>query len=709
VFLRELRTSVINIRGISDRKAEKLAKTGIISISDLLRRYPKNYEDRSKIIPLRDYNKQRNVCTAVRVVEHKQFFFKGETRWKIIIEDDTARAVIPCFFQAGHLVKRMAVGSQFKICGHFEKNRYGELQSTHFDFEDAALNKNSSKFGCIIPVYYYSDAAKNSLLQTSIKSAIEQYGAYIENELPQSLIKRAGLFEKSHAVMALHFPSDENELETAKKTLIYEELFYLEIIVCKRSILRRSGQREIINSGGKQTYPSPLQQRLIDRIPFSLTKGQTDAVCELNRDMESVIPMNRLLQGDVGSGKTLVALFAALLAVERGGQTALMAPTELLARQHAENAAQMLEPLGVRVAFLTGNIKTTGRTHLLNALADGEIDIIIGTHALFSNDVTYKCLSFVIIDEQHRFGVTQRQTILAKGKNCDLLMMSATPIPRTLAMTLFGDMDISVIRDMPPGRKPVITHLANEANETKVYEFVRNELEKGRQAYFVYPLIESSDDLDLKDAESMYERLSKTIFPKLKCALLHSRIDDNTKRIVMRNFKNGELDILVATSVVEVGIDVPNATCMVIEHADRFGLSALHQLRGRVGRGDFQSYCFLIYSKQDVQEKYANMRPELLSDDERTKEGRRLMVMLKNNNGFDIAEEDLKFRGPGDIIGTEQSGFIRFGIADPARDIDMLQSARNDAFSLLENDPALSCGDNQIIEEVLKRSPPFSV
>jgi ATP-dependent DNA helicase RecG len=400
--------------------------------------------------------------------------------------------------------------------------------------------------------------------------------------------------------------------------------------------------------------------------------------------------MARLLQGDVGSGKTLVSFLAALGAVDDGGQAALMAPTELLARQHAENAARLLEPLGLKIAFFTGNIKASGRKDLLDHLAAGEVDLVVGTHALFSKDVVYKNLRLVVVDEQHRFGVTQRALIMAKGEAPHLLMMSATPIPRTLALTVFGDMDVSVIRDMPPGRKPVKTHLARESSERRVYDFVRGKLAAGCQAYFVYPLIENGEEADLKDAVSMAQRLAEEVFPGYTVALIHSRLDEEKKSRTMEQFRNGKTAVLVATSVVEVGVDVPNANCMVIEHAERFGLSALHQLRGRVGRGQDQAYCFLVYSDE-------------LTDDGKA----RLKVMLENTDGFVIAEEDLKLRGPGQIAGVEQSGYLSLGIANPIRDVDTLAKARADAFFILENDPGLVLDDHRIIARVLEEAPPF--
>jgi ATP-dependent DNA helicase RecG len=606
---------------------------------------------------------------------------------KVYVEDDSGRAALLCFNRPW-LEKQLVQGGQYRLWGRFYY-KYGEVQSSAFEIEPVS---SGTGFGRILPVYPLCAGLTQSYMRRFIAKALAQYADGIEDELPQDIIERDNLLAKSAAINALHFPANETELEQAKKTLIYEELFYLEVMVGKRAIERRglktpASVKTCENAGAY----SPLQQRLLERLPFALTDGQSEAITEINRDMamNGNPPMARLLQGDVGSGKTLVSFMAALMAAESGGQAAIMAPTELLARQHAENAARLLEPLGIRIAFLTGNIKTSGRKELLKNLLTGTIDIVVGTHALFSGDVYYKNLKLVVIDEQHRFGVTQRALIMTKGENPGLLMMSATPIPRSLALTVFGDMDVTSIKDMPPGRKQVITHLAKESNEMKVYNFVRKELEQGRQAYFVYPLIDGGDDV--KDAVSMAERLQSEVFPNYKAGLIHSKLDEDKKRKTMDDFRNGEIKILAATSVVEVGVDVPNATCMVIEHAERFGLSALHQLRGRVGRGQDQSFCFLVYS------------------DDLTEEGKaRLMVMLKNSDGFIIAEEDLKMRGPGQIAGTEQSGYMVLGLANPVRDAAELERARQDAFAILESDPALLLANHRVIGRVLDEAPPFA-
>jgi len=683
MFLRSLSVSINSLSGIGSKTAAKLARLGINTVSDLLQYYPRDWKDLSVKVPLADYQKS-DICTVVNVLAREWFYFKGKKRLKVYIEDESAQGILLCYNP--WVEKKMIKGDRFNVWGSF-RVKYGELSSSSFEVEPVS---SSGNFGRIMPVYHLTAKLYQSTIRGFMAAAVKKYADNIDNELPSVIIERDNLFSKKEAVREIHFPSSIDDLERAKKTLIYEELFYLELMIAKRALERKKRKKTLLPSDNEKAAGySPLQKSLLDRLPFSLTEGQKEAAAQINRDMAEKIPMARLLQGDVGSGKTLVSFLAALRCVDEGAQAAIMAPTELLARQHAENAARLLEPLGVSIAFLTGNIKAAGRKELLKNLAAGSIDIVVGTHALFSKDVEYKNLKLVVIDEQHRFGVTQRSLIMSKGEEAGLLMMSATPIPRTLALTVFGDMDVSVIRDMPPGRKPVKTHLAKQSNEKKVYDFVRKELEHGRQAYFVYPLIEGADEI--KDAVSMADRLSKEIFPKYKTALIHSKLPEDEKKQTMDDFRSAKINILAATSVVEVGVDVPNAACMVIEHAERFGLSSLHQLRGRVGRGKDQSFCFLIYS-------------DMLTEDGK----KRLMVMLENCDGFVIAEEDLKLRGPGQIAGIEQSGYLVLGIANPIRDIEQLQSARKDAFSILENDPDLLLENNRVIAKVLEQAPPFS-
>jgi len=734
MFLRELKEPVTCLKGVGSETAAKLARLGITTVASLLCHYPWNWEDRTHPVPLKDWKTASHVWTEVTVLAKDWFGYGSMRTLKVYVEDESARACLVCFNRPG-LGKMLQVGTRWRLFGHFYF-KHGEIQSTDFDVEPLGVINPGNSHGAlnnpIVPIYHLTKGVEHKALRKFTRLALKQFGPTLEDELPSGIINRDGLLHKRDAVRAYHFPSSWEELARARKTLVYEELFYLEVMVGRRAMQRKTINNEqvTINNFVKSSLLpdnssllTVLQRRLLERLPFSLTPGQEAAIKEINRDMGGPFPMARLLQGDVGSGKTLVSFLAALNAVEMGGQAALMAPTELLARQHAENAARLLEPLGIRLAFLTGNLKAAGRAQLLKALAAREIDVVAGTHALFSRDVAYNNLSFVVVDEQHRFGVLQRQAIMAKGKIAqgsdaqgsipDLLMMSATPIPRSLALTVFGDLDVSVIRDMPPGRKPVKTHLATQSNETKVYERVRRELEAGHQAYFVYPLIEGGDENDLKDAVTMAERLSKEIFPKFPLKLLHSKVDEEEKRLTMDAFRRGDIKILAATSVVEVGVDVPNASCMVIEHAERFGLSALHQLRGRVGRGQDQAYCFLVYSDQDEgQSRIAKFRklginPQDLSEEERSPEGKRLMVMLENSDGFVIAEKDLLFRGPGQISGLEQSGYLKLGIADPVKDAGELARARTDAFAILEADPGLELNEHRVIAEVLKRAAPF--
>jgi ATP-dependent DNA helicase RecG len=728
MFLRELTEPAGSLKGAGPETVRHLAGAAVRSVADLLLYYPRDWEDRVRAVPIAAFGKSP-VNTVVRVTGHEWIGAGGMRTVKIRVEDESGAASLVCYNRP-FLEKKLVAGKYYRLWGRFFY-KYGEIQASVFETEDAS--ENAAGFGRILPVYPLGSSLTQGLLRRLVKRALDRYAPSVEDELPGEITEREGLLAMKDAIRAVHFPLSMEELEKAKRTIIYGELFYLEIMVGKRALERRTRGRTQAGSaaagppptadsqpavslpaGSPDVFLSPLQRRLVERLPFALTAGQAAVTAEINRDMDGDWPMARLLQGDVGSGKTLVSFLAALKAVESGGQAVIMAPTELLARQHAENAARLLEPLGMRIAFLTGNVRAAGRSSLLAGLAGDGADITAGTHALFSRDVVYRDLRLVIIDEQHRFGVTQRSLVMAKGDHPHLLMMSATPIPRTLALTVFGDMDVSVIPDMPPGRKPVKTHLAREANEEKVYEFVRKELAAGRQAYFVYPLIGGEDGGDgegggLKAASSMAERLSRTIFPEYTTALLHSKISEDEKQRIMSGFRRGDIRILAATSVVEVGVDVPNATCMVVEHAERFGLSALHQLRGRVGRGGEQAYCFLVYSQAppENEDRGGLFTPENGSG--LTEDGKaRLRVMLENNDGFVIAEEDLRLRGPGQIAGTEQSGYLALGLADPVRDATELAKAREDAFALLERDPSLSGPGSAPAAEVLKCAPPFS-
>ena len=722
--LEDLKTSVASLSGVGPAAEKLFAKLNIFTISDLLKFYPRTYEDRRQKTPICMYEKAK-VHTIAQVTSHEFFGYGRMKTLKIIISDGTASASLIAFNRP-FLQHNIPVGSIILVSGTFIQ-KYGQIQSTDFDVTKMAETGNLKDYenaplpdAGILPIYSLTEGLSQKTVRKAIKVAVSQYALGLDNNLPEKYIQKRNLLNKKQAIKQIHLSQNPSEIQEARKSLIYEELFFFQKIIAERA-LKHKGTIPKIEIQGIETDEnyknkkeieenefvknlSPLQKDLYSRLPFKLTQDQMSVINEMNADIDRgyqertkiinevqnnelhakpPFTMQRLLQGDVGSGKTLVAFFACLRIISWKGQCAFMAPTEILARQHAESAAKMLEVLGVKVAFLTGNVKSAGRTQLLKALKSGEIDIVIGTHALFSKQVVYNDLQLAVIDEQHRFGVVQRESIINKGRHTEsepditfephLLMMSATPIPQTLALTVFGDLDVSTIETMPQGRKPIQTYLVKEGNEHNAYNAVRTQLQKGKQAYFVYPAISSaenqeeqnntSENYEIKSAEENFINLSKNIYPEYKCALLHSKISEEEQIKVLKDFQQGKIQVLAATTVIEVGVDVPNATCIVIEQADRFGLAQLHQLRGRVGRGSEQSFCFLIYSKKITETGIERMK-----------------ILRQNTNGFIIANQDLKLRGPGEITGTIQAGNLTLGIADVIRDQKILLAARCDAF-----------------------------
>ena len=706
----DIKTPVSTISGIGPRLEKLLAKLNIFTTGDLLQYYPRDYEDRSVKVTLAEYKTHPKIHTVALVMGQEWFGYGRMRTLKIMINDGTAPAELICFNRA-FLENQLTPGTVITVTGQFYL-KYNKLQSTAFEFtkmEDPALpggvtaawlKQTKPVNSGIIPVYPLTEGLTQKVLYKAISSALAQYAHGIDDEIPQELIEKRNLISKQAAITLIHKPDTLENAVKARNTLAYEELYHLQYAIAQRAFRHRGSlppqdlnQAQQAEDSDQTLTPqlfrsslSPLQRQLLDKLPFELTQDQQKVIYQMNCEIDmgftqrykpqqtasgQPFTMARLLQGDVGSGKTLTALFICLRVINYGGQCAFMAPTEILARQHAETTSRMLDSLGIRTAFLTGNIKAAGRTQLLKALKAGDIDILIGTHALFSAQVAYKDLQLAVIDEQHRFGVLQRQAIIAKGRTSEengmtsephVLMMSATPIPQTLALTMFGDLDVSVIKTLPAGRKEIQTYLVKEGNESNAYEAVRKELAKGHQAYFVYPAIQS--DGDYKSAEKNFEQLAKKVFPEFKCALVHSKIDEEEQAAALRDFHDGKIQVLVATTVIEVGVDVPNATCMVIEQADHFGMAQLHQLRGRVGRGSAQSYCFLIYNK--------NLSKTGIE---------RMKALRQSTDGFYIAEQDLKTRGPGELQGTAQAGELSLGIADISRDKDLLLQARADAFS----------------------------
>ena len=595
-------------------------------------------------------------------------------------------AELVCFNRT-FLKDQFPIGSRVFVYGHFEV-KYNRLQSSTFEIDAA---ENAEKI--ILPVYRLTEGLTQKKIRLLVSQALKKYAHGITDSLPQHVMETHNILPKKQTLFTMHQPKTLDEVAVATHAIIFEEFFLYQYALGLRSIAKRGRlpneisaksaceiPKENLGVSASERFVSSLcklQALLVERLPFQLTDDQMKSIYTCNEDLKNGNTISTLIQGDVGSGKTIVAFFVALAIIEAGGQAAFLAPTELLAKQHAENAAKLLEPLGVRLAFLTGNLKAKGRAPLLAALKSGELDLVVGTHALFSNDVRYKNLTLAIIDEQHRFGVLQRQAIIQKGtesspekKAPHVIMMSATPIPRSLTLSIFGDMDISLIKTKPVGRKPVITYVSKQTNRNKIYSFVQKEIEAGHQAYIVAPLIDEGES-ELRSATEIFNHLQK-IFPHLKMALLHSKVETENQEKIMLDFKNGKFSILIATSIIEVGVDVPNATCIVIEQAERFGLAALHQLRGRVGRGSEQAYCFLVYGKDNYQEL--------------TEQGvERLRILRDSNDGFEIAEKDLELRGPGDILGIAQSGYdLGFQLADPQRDFAVLQEAMEAAFSFIK-------------------------
>ena len=524
--------------------------------------------------------------------------------------------------------------------------------------------------GRVIPIYPMGGSLTQKSIRKDINTILSNKYLTFDDELPARLYEKYGLMHTDSAIRLMHMPRSMEEVRASKRTLALTELLLMEIALMRQSSYEKSNKKSTI---------SDIEKKLISTLPFSLTKDQIKSLSEIRNDLDNQKSMNRLLQGDVGSGKTLIAWISSLHEIAKGHQVAFMAPTELLARQHAEKAAELLEPLGVKIAFITGDVKGKGRKYLLEALKNGEVDIAIGTHALFSKDVVFKNLRYVIIDEQHRFGVEQRLALTSKGEIPHLLLMTATPIPRTLALTMFSDLQVSSIHTMPQGRKPITTYLVKEENREKMYQTIAVEFKRGHQAYFVYPRIEDEGDSGLRDVKNMFTYLQKE-YPNIPSALIHSKVPEDEKMQILTDFRAKKISYLVATSVIEVGIDIPMATCMVIEHAERFGLAALHQLRGRVGRSDLQSYCFLVYSSS-------------LSDDSKA----RLRVMKESTDGFYIAEKDLEIRGPGEIAGAKQSGFLKLRYASLVNDIDLIEIAKKEALEIIRTDKGLISTENYML------------
>jgi ATP-dependent DNA helicase RecG len=683
----KLNMSVQFLKGVGPKMAMRFASKKINTIEDLLYFLPRTYEDRREI---RKINKLETgkIQTVMATVVLSECRYYGKRRiLEVTVSDHTANLTAKWFKgQMSYLTGTFKKGTRVIFTGNVTPNYAGKTM-IHPDYEilEEEDEENLLNFKRIVPVYSETEGLHQKYIRKVMYSTLENYSRYVSSPIPMEICRKRNLQNIHEALLTVHFPGPDALLEPlisatseAHRRLIYDEFFFFQLGMA----IKRSGR--VLDKGISFSVDGHLLEKFYASLPFTLTGAQTRVIAEIRQDLKTDNAMNRLLQGDVGSGKTLVAMSAMITVCENGYQAALMAPTEILAKQHYATLSAWAEPIGLRVVLLTGSMTNAVRNDVLEQIKSGDANIILGTHALIQEDVDFKKLGFVVIDEQHRFGVMQRATLRNKGINADVLVMTATPIPRTLAMTVYGDLDVSVIDEMPPGKKPVRTVLMGESKRQAVYETIRKELAKGHQAFIVYPLVEQSENLDLKDATKMAEHLQKDIFPDDKVGLIHGKMKDKEKDAVMKDFLDNNISILVATTVIEVGIDVPRASLMVIEHAERFGLLQLHQLRGRVGRRDIPSSCILLADYK-------------VSADAR----KRLKVMEKTTDGFALAEEDLVIRGPGDFLGTRQSGLPDFRIASIIRDARILNDAKEDAFALAARDPLLEKPEHAILKTAL--------
>jgi ATP-dependent DNA helicase RecG len=680
---------ISSVRGVGPRTSQLLAKKNLTTIEDLLYFLPLRYEDRRTV-----YRITETVPGIKQTVSGKitlaAIRFYGRRKIFEITVDDGHGTLKAKWFKGREAIMRGVFKPEKRIILTGKVIGFPfEREMIHPDFE--ILDDNEDQllhFKRIVPVYSETEGLHQKVLRRIMWHIVRDYASLLESCIPEEICRRRRLMAIQDAVRQVHFPDVNQEIESyqesrseAHRSLIYDEFFFFQLGMA----LRKKG--ELLEQGIAFRPGGEMLKRFYEALPFTLTQAQQRVIYEIQQDMTSVRSMNRLLQGDVGSGKTIVSMAAMIIACENGYQAAIMAPTEILAEQHYRNLKVWSEIIGLKIKLLTGSLKTAEKRELKTQLLAGNIDITIGTHALIQEGVAFRNLGLVVVDEQHRFGVLQRSLLRKKGMVPDVLVMTATPIPRTLAMTVYGDLDVSVVDELPPGKKEIRTKVFSETQRNRVYEIIRREVQKGHQIFIVYPLIAESENLDLKDATHMSEHLQKEIFPDSRIGLIHGRMKGAAKEQVMEAFINKQIQILVSTTVIEVGIDIPKASLMVIEHAERFGLSQLHQLRGRVGRSDIQSFCILLvhHSKSDAARK-------------------RLRIMEETNDGFRIAEEDLIIRGPGEFMGTKQAGLPDFRVANIIRDGHILNHAKTDAFALVEDDPLLQKpGHHSLLEALLKR------
>lgn len=651
------------LKGVGPKRAKKLRRLNINTVKDLLYYFPRTYEDRRYFTKLRDcingekVNLKVFICGSPAILRPR----KGLTIVKVPVRDDTGLGYLVWFNQE-YMANSFDVGETIKVNGKV-KEAFNQIQILNPTFEKE-VDKNE-KMGRVIPIYPLTDKLTNNEVVKIMDTALKEYINYVEEVLPEEMIKQFNLMPIREALQNIHFPKDRSSYINAKTRLTFEELLILQLGLLS---IKNEYKR---NSTGIKFKRVEEAKDFITSLSFELTSAQKRVYEEICSDMESSRIMNRLVQGDVGSGKTIIAILAIFKAVKSGYQAVMMAPTEILAAQHYENIKSLLEKYNIKCDLLVGSIGNRKKEEILENIKEGRVDVVVGTHALIQNTVEFYRLGLAITDEQHRFGVRQRAALFQKGKNPDVLVMTATPIPRTLALILYGDLDISIIDELPPGRKKVETYAISSNMKKRAYEFIKKQIKEGRQAYIVCPLVEESDALEVQSATELYERFKNEYFREFNVGLLHGKMNGKEKDEIMNSFKKGDIDILVSTTVIEVGVNVPNASVMIIENAERFGLAQLHQLRGRVGRGEYKSYCILI---NEGKSKVAKER---------------MKIMEKTNNGFIISEKDLQLRGPGEFFGTRQHGLPDLKIANIFTDMRILKVAQKVANEIIEEDPML--------------------
>ena len=676
--MRDLEVSARYIKGVGPSKLGLLNRLGIETVGDLLYCVPRRHEDRSRICRVSEVRPGNLETIKVKVLAFGDRTTKrGMNIFQLAVGDSTG-VMHATWFNQPYMKDKFKVGHELVLHGKVEKHIYLQINNPEYEILEDTKD-DSAHIGRIVPIYPLTEDITQRWFRNVMKFTVDNYVDAAQDMLPYDIKRRNDLMPLKQALRNAHFPVSEVVLKKAMRRLIFDEFLLLQAgIALKRATIK------IDLTGYSHNLKGDLVERFKKLLPFEFTNSQKKVIKEIQKDMQSLKPMNRLLQGDVGSGKTIVALYALILAIQGGYQGALMVPTEILADQHYKNVTNLLKELNIKIALLSGDLKPKERDRRKHMIEVGEADLVIGTHALIQQGVRFKKLGLAVIDEQHKFGVAQRALLKSKSQNPDVLVMTATPIPRTLAMTVYGDLDISVIDELPPGRKEIKTLYFQEKNREKAYKIAGEQVALGRQAYVVYPVIEESQRSDLRGAVKMRDELSE-FFPDLKVGLLHGRMKSKEKEKIMLDFKEKRIDILVSTIVIEVGVDIPNSSTMIVEHAERFGLSQLHQLRGRIGRGSHISYCILV------------------SDPKNDEAKSRIKAMLKTQDGFKIAEEDLEIRGPGEFFGTRQHGLPELKIGNIVRDRGIMELARAEATELIKKDRFLRRPENRLIRENLKK------